>query len=164
MPQRKAMDDYDAKLYLLSANDGRIQNSQILKLNLDDIFRMKPKKRGSAKSVKVMTCEVPSCELTNVDMVRCSVCLKVMTCEVPSCELTNVDMVRCSVCLQVMTCEVPSCELTNVDMVRCSVCLQVMTCEVPSCELELTNVDMVRCSVCLQSDDMRSTFMRTRER
>ena len=68
-----------------------------------------------------MTCEVPSCELTNVDMVRCSVCLQVMTC-VPSCELTNVDMVRCSVCLQVMTCEVPSCELMNV------VCLK-FSCE-----------------------------------
>ena len=148
MVQRKVMDDYDAKLYILSANDGRIPCSQILKLNLDDIFRMKAKKRGSGKSEKVMTCEVPSSELTNVDMIRCGVCLQVMTCEVPSCELTNVDMIRCGVCLQVMTCEVPSCELANVDMIRCGVCLQVMTCEVPSCEL--ANVDMIRCSLCLQ--------------
>ena len=98
MTQRNAMDDYDAKLYLLSTNDGRIPCSQILKLNLDDIFRIKPKKRGSARSIKVMTCKVPSCKLTNVDMIRCSVCLKFSCEQCNSVQVTQVKQImeKCS--------------------------------------------------------------------
>ena len=43
--------------------------------NMDEIFRMKPKKKGSAKNIQLM-CNNPSYEAVNVDLIRCNICTK----------------------------------------------------------------------------------------
>ena len=50
-----------------------------LKKNNDDIFRIKPKKKGNAKSIEVdaLKCEYPECEYNgNVDLIKCNACGK----------------------------------------------------------------------------------------
>ena len=48
------------------------------RISEDDIFRMKPKKRGSAKNLNenVSTCEYLGCESTNIDLIKCNICSK----------------------------------------------------------------------------------------
>ena len=48
------------------------------RISEDDIFRMKPKERGSAKNLNenVSTCEYLGCESTNIDLSRCNICSK----------------------------------------------------------------------------------------
>ena len=43
--------------------------------SMDEIFRMKPKKKGSAKNIQLV-CDDPSCEAVNVDLIRCNICTK----------------------------------------------------------------------------------------
>ena len=50
-----------------------------LKKNNDDIFRMKPKKKGGTKSLDVdaLKCEYPECDNNdNVDLIKCNSCGK----------------------------------------------------------------------------------------
>ena len=47
--------------------------------NNDDIFRIKPKKEGNAKSLDLdaLKCEYPKCEYNgNVDLIKCNACGK----------------------------------------------------------------------------------------
>ena len=100
--QSKTISEYDEKLCVLTTNDdiSGIKCNQIRKYNVDDIFRTKPKRKGSAKNIQVTTttCEGPSFKSTNIDMIRCNICLK-FVCEqcndVPVLKLKTV-MEKCS--------------------------------------------------------------------
>ena len=41
--------------------------------DLNNIFQIKPKKKGSIKNLQMTKCEQISCESINVDMIRCSI-------------------------------------------------------------------------------------------
>ena len=43
--------------------------------SMDEIFRMKPKKKGIAKNIQLV-CDDPSCETVNVDLIQCNICTK----------------------------------------------------------------------------------------
>ena len=76
--QRKAIEEYDERLCVLiskESNNGVPCNLLKKQSNEIENFRLKPKRKGSAKNVLVK-CEKPSCESTNMDMIRCNLCLQ----------------------------------------------------------------------------------------
>ena len=82
---RKKIEEYDAKLCTQTLNDvcGAVPCGVLTKRdNIKDMFRLKPtrKTKNSATDLHVNTCEQPSCDSINVDMVKCNVCLK-FSCE-----------------------------------------------------------------------------------
>ena len=76
--QRKTMEEYDERLCVLiskESNNGVPCNLLKKQNNKIENFSLKPKRKGSAKNVLVK-CEKPSCEPTNMDMIRCNLCLQ----------------------------------------------------------------------------------------
>ena len=76
--------DYDNKLKakdeeIYSQNEMlRINNTtgnRIRKSNKNEVVRLKAKGRGSARNISNHTCDSPSCDAVNVDLIRCCVCL-----------------------------------------------------------------------------------------
>ena len=49
--------------------------SRIIKYSkLDEMFRNKPKKKGSSKNVQILSCDNTACDGVNVDLIRCNIC------------------------------------------------------------------------------------------
>ena len=76
--------DYDNKLKakdeeIYSQNEMlRINNTtgnRIRKSNKNKVVHLKAKGRGSARNISNHTCDSPSCDAVNVDLIRCCVCL-----------------------------------------------------------------------------------------
>ena len=76
--------DYDNKLKakdeeIYSQNEMlRINNTtgnRIRKSNKNEVVRLKAKGRGSARNISNHTCDSPSCDAVNVDLIWCCVCL-----------------------------------------------------------------------------------------
>ena len=62
---------------LLNAERCGVPCDRLNKINdLDKIFQIKPKKKGSLKNLQLTKCEQILCESINVDMIRCSICKK----------------------------------------------------------------------------------------
>ena len=76
--QRKTIQEYDEKLCLLVTTDSEkgIPCIKLRKHKLEDMFRMKPKRSGSTKNLQLITCKGPACESSNVNMIKCNICLK----------------------------------------------------------------------------------------
>ena len=71
----KLINEHSKKL--LSAEQCGAPYDHLHKINdLDKIFQIKPKKKGSYKNLQATKCEQISCESINVDMIRCSICRK----------------------------------------------------------------------------------------
>ena len=58
------------------SNDCSHQDKLRKIVDIDKIFHLKAKKKGSTKNLQVMKCEQPSCDAVNVDMIRCNICTK----------------------------------------------------------------------------------------
>ena len=70
------MEDYERLCKMISKEGIDVPCDRLNKhSNSNENFCMKPKRKGSVKNLQVI-CDEPSCQSTNVDMIRCNLCTK----------------------------------------------------------------------------------------